>query len=70
MRYHGAMPGHFDTDAEDAKLASVRAQEEEDLARVLSEKYGFTYTDLTIMPINVDALRMIPEKEADRKSVV
>jgi type II secretory ATPase GspE/PulE/Tfp pilus assembly ATPase PilB-like protein len=64
------MPGHFDTDAEDAKLASVRAQEEEDLARVLSEKYGFTYTDLSIMPINVDALRLIPEKEAREAEVV
>ncbi len=64
------MPAHFDTDAEDAKLASVRSQEEEDLARVLSEKYGFTYTDLTIMPINVDALRIIPEKEAREAEVV
>jgi hypothetical protein len=26
------MPAHFDTDAEDAKLASVRAREEDDLA--------------------------------------
>lgn len=64
------MPAHFDTDAEDAKLESVRAQEEEDLARVLSEKYGFAYTDLTIMPINVDALRLIPEKEAKEAEVV
>lgn len=64
------MPAHFDTDAENAKLESVRAQEEEDLARVLSEKYGFAYTDLTIMPINVDALRLIPEKEAREAEVV
>lgn len=64
------MPAYFDTDAEDAKLESVREQEEEDLARVLSEKYGFAYTDLTIMPINVDALRLIPEKEAKEAEVV
>ncbi len=64
------MPAQFDTDAEDAKLDSVRAQEEEDLARVLSEKYGYAYTDLTIMPINVDALRLIPEKEAKEAEVV
>lgn len=64
------MPAHFDTDAEDAKLASVREQEEEDLARVLSEKYGYAYTDLTIMPLNVDALRIIPEKEAREAEVV
>lgn len=65
-----AMPAHFDTDAEDAKLASVREQEEEDLARVLSEKYGLAYTDLTIIPIDVDALRIIPEKEAREAEVV
>lgn len=64
------MPAHFDTNAEDAKLASLREQEEEDLARVLSEKYGLTYTDLTIMPLNVDALRLIPEKEAREAEVV
>ncbi|MES2668455.1 MAG: GspE/PulE family protein [Patescibacteria group bacterium] len=64
------MPAHFDTDAENAKLASLRASEEEDLARVLSEKYGFTYTDLTIVPINVDALRLIPEKEARAAEMV
>lgn len=64
------MPAHFDTDAENARLASVREQEEEDLARVISEKYGLTYTDLTIVPINVDALRLIPEKEAREADVV
>ncbi len=58
------MPQGFDTDAENAKLAAMREKEEEDLVHVLSEKYGFAYTDLTIVPINVDALRLIPEKEA------
>lgn len=64
------MPAHFDTDAENAKLAHVREREEEDLSRVLSEKYGVAYTDLTIMPINVDALRLIPEKEARESEAV
>lgn len=64
------MPAHFDTNAENERLAHVREQEEEDLARVLSEKYGRTYTDLTIVPINVDALRLIPEKEAREAEVV
>lgn len=64
------MPAHFDTDAENAKLAHLRDQEEEDLARVLSEKYGLTYTDLSIVPVNVDALRLIPEKEAREAEVV
>jgi type II secretory ATPase GspE/PulE/Tfp pilus assembly ATPase PilB-like protein len=54
----------FDTDAEDAKLASMRVDEEEDLARILSEKYGLTYADLSLSSINGDALRLIPEDKA------
>src|SRR3989344_1964332 len=62
------MPAHFDTDAEDAKLASIREKEEEDLARILSEKHGLSYADLGGVPVNMDALRTIPEavaKEAE-----
>ena len=64
------MPPLFDTDAENAKLAGFREKEEEDLVRVLSEKYGIAYTDLTVVPINMDALRLIPEKEAREAGVV
>ncbi|HEX2792101.1 MAG TPA: GspE/PulE family protein [Candidatus Paceibacterota bacterium] len=64
------MPAHFDTDAEDAKLKAVHAAEEEDFARILSEKYGFTYTDLSVIPVNVDALRVIPENEAREAEAV
>ncbi len=58
------MPQHFDTNAEDAKLSDLREREEEDLARLLADKYSLTYTDLTVMPVNVDALRVIPESQA------
>ena len=58
------MPVPFDTNAEDQKLASIREREEEDLASVLSQKYALTYADLTISPVNVDALRLVPEKTA------
>ncbi|MBU0750167.1 GspE/PulE family protein [Patescibacteria group bacterium] len=58
------MPTHFDTDAEDSKLARLREREEEDLTQILAEKYRFPYTDLTAIPINMDALRVVPEKEA------
>lgn len=64
MRYHGAMSARFDTEAENEKLAELRAQEEEDLARILSEKYRYPYTDLSVTPISVESLRLIPEKEA------
>jgi len=58
------MPAHFDTDAENEKLARLREREEEDLASVLSEKYGLPYTDLSAIAIDMEALRTIPEAEA------
>lgn len=64
------MPSHFDTDAEDAKLAGLREKEEEDLAQILSGKYGLTYTDLSVVPVNMDALRLIPEEKARKAEVV
>ncbi len=64
------MPAHFDTDAEDAKLKSLRDKEEEDLARILSEKYGLTYTDLSVVPISTEALRLIPEAKAREAEAV
>ena len=68
--YDVRMPAHFDTDAEDAKLARARAREEEDLAHVLSEKYDLPYTDLSVIPINMDALRVIPKADAENAGVV
>ncbi|KND51198.1 MAG: archaeal flagellar protein FlaI [Parcubacteria bacterium C7867-001] len=64
------MPAHFDSDAQDAKLASMREQEEEDLARILSEKYGLVYADLSLASINGDALRLIPEEKAREAEAV
>jgi hypothetical protein len=58
------MPAHFDTDAENEKLARLREREDEDLASVLSEKYGLPYTDLSAIAIDMEALRTIPEAEA------
>ena len=71
--YHGSityMSTPFNTDAEDQKLAGIREREEEDLARILSEKYGVTYTDLTIVPVNMDALRLLPENQAKEAETV
>ena len=46
------------------RLEHLRKQEEEDLAQILSKKYGIEYLDLTLVSINTDALRLIPEAEA------
>ena len=54
----------FDTKGEEAKLTAAREAEEEDLARILSEKYGFEYADLHAAPIDAEALGVIPETDA------
>lgn len=58
------MSSHFDSDAGDAKLALIREREEEDVARILSQKYGMTYIDLSLKEIDNDALRIISKEEA------
>ena len=54
----------FDTTNETSKIAEVREREEEDVARILSDKYGMTYVDLSSHDIDGDALRTIPEEQA------
>ena len=51
----------FDTEHEKTKLAQVREREEEDIASILSDKYGMSYIDLSLKEIDVDALRVVPE---------
>lgn len=58
------MDSHFDNEAEDAKLARVHEREEEDVARILSDKYGIAYADLSLTEVDNDALRIIPETTA------
>ncbi len=52
------------TDSTDRKLDELRLREEEELAQVLSQKYGIGYMDLTRLSINTEALRLIPEADA------
>lgn len=58
------MDSHFDTEHEDIELARVREREEEDVAQILSDKYGMSYIDLSLKEIDNDALRVIPEEQA------
>jgi type II secretory ATPase GspE/PulE/Tfp pilus assembly ATPase PilB-like protein len=48
-------------DDAERSLEDLKAHEEEDLAQILSGKYGIGYIDLTTISINSDALRLIPE---------
>jgi type II secretory ATPase GspE/PulE/Tfp pilus assembly ATPase PilB-like protein len=64
------MPAEFDRKLEEEKLAHVRAEEEEDLVQILSEKYGIPYVSFSMVPVNMDALRVIPEDDAREAQAV
>lgn len=54
----------FDDKKQEEQSALLRTREEEDLARLLSQKYGIGYIDLTRQSINIDALRVLSEAQA------
>lgn len=54
----------FNETKQEERLNELRAREEEQLAEMLSTKYGIDYADLTSKSIDTDALRLIPEKDA------
>jgi type II secretory ATPase GspE/PulE/Tfp pilus assembly ATPase PilB-like protein len=54
----------FDEDKQVSQIETLRKKEEEELARILSRKYGIEYIDLSGITINTDALRLIPEERA------
>ena len=54
----------FNEDKQNKKIQDLYTQEEEDLAELLGARYGIPYIDLTGIPINTDALRLINEQEA------
>jgi len=60
----------FDETEEEKRLKILRDREAEELALILSQKYGIPYTDLTLVAINGDALRIIPEAEARDAKIV
>lgn len=53
----------------DDKLQLLRHKEEEELALILSTKYGAKYIDLSRVTINSEALRILPEDVARAASV-
>lgn len=58
------MTSHFDTEKEQATLAQIREREEEEAVRLLSDKYGVQYVDLSGTLVAPDALRLIKEEDA------
>jgi len=46
------------------RISFLKNREEEELAQMLSKKYGVEYVDLSLVAVNTDALRVLTEKEA------
>ena len=58
------MDAPFDAAKENELVAHAQEREEEDVAKIVSDKYGIPYTDLALTQIDTDALRLVPEEKA------
>ncbi len=54
----------FDEDKQKQKLADIRKKDEEEFSRHLAEQSGIDFINLSSVPINTDALRLIKEETA------
>lgn len=59
----------FEEEKQKELLAKVRREEEENRAKLLAEKTGFPYLDLAFMPIETDALTLIPKERSESAKV-
>lgn len=55
-----------DNEKQKIKLEEFKKQEMEDIAKILSQKYGIPYINLSLVPINIDALKIVPEQDAKK----
>jgi type IV pilus assembly protein PilB len=63
------MTTQFNEKKQEERLEELRGREEEQLAEMLSHKYGIEYADLTSKSIDTDALRLVEEKQARASEV-
>ena len=54
----------FEEEKTKKKFEELREKEAEDLAKILAQKYGLPYLDLSRMTIDLDSLKIISEAEA------
>ncbi len=59
----------FDETKQDKRLEEMRKNEEEDVSRILAGRYGYNYLDLSAIPINSDALRILNEEDSRAANV-
>jgi len=54
----------FEETKQQKKLTEIRKKEEEESVKMIATKYRLPYQDLSVTPINTDALKVIPEEDA------
>ncbi len=54
----------FDEEKQNERVDQLHKKEEEELAATLASHHGVPYLDLSVQPINIDALRVIKEADA------
>ncbi len=59
----------FDEDKQNKRISDLKKQEEERLAQTMATRFGLPYLDLTVVPIDIDALRYVSELEAREASL-
>lgn len=59
----------FPNETEEVKLREMREKEAEDLAQILAQKYKLPYLDLSRMSIEIDALKIVPEENAQKSKL-
>lgn len=61
---------YFQEDKPKKKLELLKKKEEEESVKILSQKYKIPYADLTVFPVEVDAIKVIPEEKAKKAELV
>jgi len=59
----------FNEDKQRRKLSQFKRQEEEEVIKNIAAKAGILYLDLTVHPINIDAMRLVHEDQARKANV-
>lgn len=60
----------FQEEKQIRKVDTLRHKEEEESVKLLSQKYKIPYLNLMIFPVEIDAIKIIPETDARRASLV
>jgi type II secretory ATPase GspE/PulE/Tfp pilus assembly ATPase PilB-like protein len=58
------MPAIFDDDKRSKLIEDLYRREAEDVARIMAERHKLPYADLTLVSIDTDGLRLVPEEVA------